>query len=111
MFFSAATYVTNKIFKDRTGSIAVLTANEAQGIFVTKFHIIYHQTVQEALWQWRILGHRVQEVQYGFGFFCPVRVKLLIYKQWKIKITSPNKLYIRQHCHILLQQKTFAYNS
>jgi len=51
MFVSTATNVTNKIFKDRIGGEAVLTANEAQGIFVTKFHVIYHQTVQEALGQ------------------------------------------------------------
>jgi len=46
-----ATNVMNKAFKDRIWGIAVLTANEAQGIFVTKFHVIYHQTVQYALGQ------------------------------------------------------------
>jgi len=51
MFVSTTTNVMDKTFKDRTGGKAVLTANEAQGIFVTKFHVIYHQTVQEALGQ------------------------------------------------------------
>lgn len=48
IFVSAATHVTNKIFKDRIGKNAVLTTNHGKGIFVTKCHGVYSHTVQEA---------------------------------------------------------------